>query len=397
MKVWTKVRSVLSGKMGYVVVFLATLIIALTHDGDFPRFLLGFELVLAAALYVCARTLGSRVNVKFQLPVPADKRSEMIEVEAETVNDSMFPVADMKVEFEYEDLFSGNRQAVSAPVMIDGRGRAIVRFRLSAEHCGVIRIIPGEAWVKDYLGLFQRRCSMSQIQQEYTVLPDWTGEEADREKVWQKFDGDRETDTEHKGEDYSEIHDIRPYRKGDAKHSIHWKLSAKMDDIMVREAGDTTETAVLIFLDLYVSDRKNIDRDVLDQFYERAASLSWKMMTAGVRHYVVWADLEESDRVMEEKAGIVRYCVRDEASFRAMLLALIHAPLHEQRTDLDILYKEQYADEAFREAGRLSVTAAEGRKRGKTEEYRKQEERKREDRKQHGRQQRKESRHSGRL
>lgn len=396
MKVWTKVRSVLSGKMGYVVVFLVTLVIALTHDGDFPRFLLGFELLLAAALYVCARMLGSRVNVKFQLPVPADKRSETVAVEAEAVNGSILPVADMKVEFSCEDLFSGERRTVSAPVMIDGRGRAIVRFRLNAEHCGVIRIIPGGAWVKDYLGLFQRRCSMSPIQQEYTVLPDWTGVDADRKKAWQKFDGERETDTEHKGEDYSEIHDIRPYRKGDAKHSIHWKLSAKMDDIMVREAGDTSETAVLIFLDLYVSDRKNMDRDVLDRFYEKAASLSWKMMTAGVRHYVVWADFEASDRVMEEKAGIVRYCVRDEASFRAMLLALIHAPLHEQRTDLDILYKEQYADEAFREAGRLSVTAAEGRKRGKTEEDRKQENRKQEDRKQHVRQQRKESRHPGR-
>lgn len=38
------------------------------------------------------------------------------------------------------------------------------------------------------------------------------------------------------GGGFSEEHDIRPYRIGDPMNSVHWKLTAKHDSLMVREA-----------------------------------------------------------------------------------------------------------------------------------------------------------------
>ena len=38
------------------------------------------------------------------------------------------------------------------------------------------------------------------------------------------------------GGGYSEEHDLRPYREGDQIRSVHWKLSAKHDSLIVREA-----------------------------------------------------------------------------------------------------------------------------------------------------------------
>ena len=40
------------------------------------------------------------------------------------------------------------------------------------------------------------------------------------------------------GGGFSEIHDLREYRPGDSLHEIHWKLSAKTDKLIVREAEE---------------------------------------------------------------------------------------------------------------------------------------------------------------
>ena len=361
----------MKSKAGYGAVVVLTLIIALTHEGEFPRFLLGFEIVLAAALFFSLKVLAGKIEVHFRLPVFADSRSKEIVVEAEIVNHSILPVPALTAGFIWEDVISGERGTVQMPAMADSRGRSAARFRLRAGHCGVIRVLPGEVWVKDYLALFRRKTAPAPGNPEYAVLPDWTEAEAGSAEKRQRTGGSEEADGDRSGDDYSEIRDIRPYRRGDARHSIHWKLSAKMDDLMVREPSDTADTAVLIFLDLYTADkdalaRSDQARSELDRFYERAAAASHRLLTDGVRHYVVWADLEEQEKRAGSGNGIVRYEVRDESSFRGMLTALVHTPLSSRRADLDLLYKERFSDETFREVGRLSLEAGGSRKRKKT-------------------------------
>lgn len=48
------------------------------------------------------------------------------------------------------------------------------------------------------------------------------------------------------GGGYSEEHDIRPYRQGDPKNSIHWKLSAKFDSLIIREALESPPHSRLV-------------------------------------------------------------------------------------------------------------------------------------------------------
>jgi hypothetical protein len=51
-----------------------------------------------------------------------------------------------------------------------------------------------------------------------------------------------------KGNDTSEIFEIRNYRSGDRPQQIHWKLSAKEQELMVKEFADLTGEMFEIFL-----------------------------------------------------------------------------------------------------------------------------------------------------
>ncbi len=50
------------------------------------------------------------------------------------------------------------------------------------------------------------------------------------------------------GGGYSELHDHRPYRPGDPVKDIHWKLSLKSDELVVREALEPVQHRVVLAL-----------------------------------------------------------------------------------------------------------------------------------------------------
>ncbi|MBQ1632344.1 MAG: DUF58 domain-containing protein [Clostridia bacterium] len=62
---------------------------------------------------------------------------------------------------------------------------------------------------------------------------------------------------------YSEDHELRPYREGDAVNLIHWKLTEKMDTPIVREPQEMLRRRVVLSMDLY--DNYEKERSVLEQ------------------------------------------------------------------------------------------------------------------------------------
>lgn len=53
-----------------------------------------------------------------------------------------------------------------------------------------------------------------------------------------------------KGSDASEVFDLRAYQPGDDIHTIHWKLSQKTDELLVREPADSPRYDTLVLMDI---------------------------------------------------------------------------------------------------------------------------------------------------
>ena len=104
---------------------------------------------------------------------------------------------------------------------------------LSTEQCGMLtcRILRYE--ISDALGLFSVR-RRSDAVAFCCVLPD-------AKKCSNILDLEDITQTNSRllpkyGGGFAEEHDLRVYRPGDPPNSIHWKLSSKTEDLIVREA-----------------------------------------------------------------------------------------------------------------------------------------------------------------
>ena len=60
------------------------------------------------------------------------------------------------------------------------------------------------------------------------------------------------------GDDPSEVYQIREYRDMDSLRDVHWKMSAKAEELLVKEHGKPKGCVVLIWLNLKADTKKKI-------------------------------------------------------------------------------------------------------------------------------------------
>lgn len=92
------------------------------------------------------------------------------------------------------------------------------------------------------------------------------------------------------GDDPSEVLKLRKYQKGDRLNRIHWKLSAKNDDLIIAEMSMPIGCNVVFFLDGEIG---CMDKDVRTAYWEVVNTLSQGLLEQACFHYLVWYEKKE--------------------------------------------------------------------------------------------------------
>ena len=134
------------------------------------------------------------------------------------------------------------------------------------------------------------------------------------------------------GHDSSELFAVREFQKGDRIQNIHWKLSAKTDEWMVKEHSMPKACAVMILVDF----RSKTAKSDFDGILKLTAGLSFSLMDQKCAHFVGWYS--------PGQGTLIRFRVDDEESFYFFL----HTFLQEKAdgsVDVEQMYQEKYRSE----------------------------------------------------
>lgn len=110
------------------------------------------------------------------------------------------------------------------------------------------------------------------------------------------------------GEDY----DLRPYRAGDPAAAIHWKLSSKRDELVVRETLEPRRQGIALTFDHFGG------LDELDGVLDRLFTWSAALLAAGRSHTVAWLHPETGE--------LRRFLVADRRTLDRCLTAALSDP-----------------------------------------------------------------------
>lgn len=172
--------------------------------------------------------------------------------------------------FEISDKMSG--QIIKKT--INSRGQRDFVIPADTSHCGKFEYTLKSIRYYDFLGLFFFPRKLNK-RFELSVMPISTAPED-----MPRLDAYRTKSYKKSKSPYSEIYDIREYREGDSMKNIHWKMTAKKDDLMVREPLDENLQNARLVLVLVN------DRDLMDKKLDEFMFISGYFLNNGVSHRV---------------------------------------------------------------------------------------------------------------
>jgi hypothetical protein len=272
----------------YRAAYCAALAAAILFYLFFDSYLSFFTLILFFLLTILSLLFTfiavKKTTIKLAMENPSANKDEGFVLNVLLKNSSIFPIARTRLKIRCTNSLCGEKENKTLVLPVNAGAEQAVRFPIQSDYCGKITVELAEIKFYDYLGIFSFK-KKGNIFSEIFVLPNMHLIDA---QIDTATNTSTESNTYSKikpGDDPSEIFDIRPFRGGDRLRSIHWKLSSKLDELMVKEFSLPTDSEVLLLVDLLAA-----NMHTLDTLVEVLATLSHFFNEIQINHRVDWFD-----------------------------------------------------------------------------------------------------------
>ena len=162
---------------------------------------------------------------------------------------------------------------------------------LETGSCGHIVVSLASVRAIDIMGFAKFKVKQKALSAAYTVYPQINDISVRAERAsFTTFSG-TSYDRHKKGQDRTEVFEVRDFHNGDSLKSVHWKLSARFDDLLVREPSRPTEHNIVLLCDAHAHHLSDTgQKSVLNATLGVLASISLALVRQGVEHTVAQSD-----------------------------------------------------------------------------------------------------------
>lgn len=146
------------------------------------------------------------------------------------------------------------QQVFSIPIHA-AKGYALT-LPVVAAYPGLLKISVSRIYIKDLMGFFRLKKNVEQTA-ELSILPRAVTDIAYEKTALEQGMLESEESSK-RGNDFSDVQEVREYIPGDKLMSIHWKLSAKRDILMVKDRVSMSDHQLVIVPELFVDQPVNL-------------------------------------------------------------------------------------------------------------------------------------------
>ena len=208
--------------------------------------LLFLVLIIPFITYGVCRYQFKRLSISLSFDERVIRQNASTKLRVSLVNESILPVANVYIVLTFSNLFEGEDKEYIVNFNGKADSQTDILLEIGSESCACIKAECKGLYMYDYINLY--KTNLVEVEEEAVchVLPVKAGVNADG----LPGEDDEEEELEIIGEDVSEIVDIREFRPGDRLSRIHWKLSTKCDEIMVKEFGNIYGNKLILGFEL---------------------------------------------------------------------------------------------------------------------------------------------------
>ena len=264
-------------RVGWGAWLLAAACLYFFENNAGTRALLAASVLLPALSVGCAAVSARRVRCGLDLPDGIAK-GDTARAVCRLTGSRLLPGCVLDGALAVENPLTGERW--EEPLAASGDGAAA---DIAAARCGRLRVRTAAA-VRDWFGL--ARFPIRPAEATALVLPRLDPADA------QDTDADGPGGGAGQGLGAEPEGDLRDYVPGDPVRLIHWKLSAKLDSLLVREAAGSAGRGLFL---MWETVRSGASPEAMDGAAEAFLSASQALAARGAAHSTCWFDHERGE------------------------------------------------------------------------------------------------------
>lgn len=314
-------------RIWYGVLLAAAVFLAvLANRREAALFLAGLILI-PVALLVLQILAGAGTELDCQIPA-ACRAGDSIPLTIVMKRKNRIPMGKVGLCLQFENLMFGEKKTQFFELIPREKMRSTYSWPVEMPDCGSVRITLLYEEYRDLTGIFSKR-RKKEFSVETLVYPAQIQLETSLTRRPETRTTGEYYDPYRHGQDVSEAAGIRDYIPGDHPGSIHWKLSSKLDNLVVREFAYPSDYNVIILYDMMKqADETPVANIRNDAVLALTVALSSRMLELNLEHNV--------SRIMQGEYQTVP--VWSTETHERMMLNLLCKPIAEAESRGDALY-----------------------------------------------------------
>ncbi len=264
-------------KLLFIALILVCAAFYILYIWDFALVLLVIMIALPVLMFIFLLITKFLIKVEFAVKSDTVSKEENFPVQICLTNRSFLPIGKAEATIDYYNVFNNEINCFVLHMPIQARNTQRMTFQMNSKFCGIIKISCRFIKIYDPLRLFRFKVGKG-ISTQVSVMPE--GKEIGGSVVFTgRIDEESDIFSENRpGDDPSEVFDLRDYIPGDKLNRIHWKLSSKKDEFIVKDYSLPVDVPSVIFLDLKGYEYSEYTLPIFDTMIEAMVSISQFML-----------------------------------------------------------------------------------------------------------------------
>lgn len=306
---------------------VAAIILYLLSDSSAAVILLAGLLIIPLASGILQLAAMQAVHLECNMKKSSYvDQEQFLEIRMEKSNP--IPMGALVLEAEVENVLYGDRETKLLVLQPIEKREQLFRYKMDLKDCGQVKIRISKVHFYDLTGLFAVRKTLHLLAEILVYPTDLKLNVQKHSRPEAESMGDL-YDPLRKGQDVNEVSGLRAYMDGDSLGSIHWKLSSKVDELIVRELGYPSNYHTILICDLMkkIGDQE-IEKEQNNAILALMASLSRSMLEANMEFVLV--------KVTDQDCQPIP--INTTADHDAMVLEALCRPVEKKKAGEDSLY-----------------------------------------------------------
>lgn len=291
----------------------------------------------AGLLLLTERILLYYIRRKHQLsvaiPQSVIQQGEPLYAELSLRNEGRLHVKDVRVRLTV--VCRGKRQRLKLFMQSQAGQTVTDRIRLACGACGRYDVTRAELDLYDPLHIFGVKKQI-RLSGQIFVIPERVPVHirTDEAVQWQTAENDR-YDVKKGGSAADELYGFRTFQAGDKQNAVHWRLSAKRDELIVKEYAAPQAEEIVILLELAAKNERKTGGRREERILSAASGIAEALLREHIPHRIVWQSGKE----------LVCIPVRAQEDIDTFFAEAFERKRVRHPSDLRHLYKAAYEEE----------------------------------------------------